>query len=209
VTERELERRAQRRLAVLPHVEEVSGNVAATCRYYGISRQCYYGWLRRFEADGLDGLTDRSQRPAPLTASHPSRHRGEIIWLRQHYHSAQPRSPCTWPATTTSRSASRGLADPQAVGAEPATRLAVLPTSSVALETLREAQLNGKAERSHRIGSEEFYRLLEGQVIDDANLFSEKLQEWEDYYNYYRPHGALSGQTPYERLRQKTQDPLS
>jgi hypothetical protein len=31
--ERELERRAQRRLAVLRHVEEVSGNVAATYRY--------------------------------------------------------------------------------------------------------------------------------------------------------------------------------
>ena len=37
MTERELERRAQRRLAVLRHVEEVSFNVAATCRYYGIS----------------------------------------------------------------------------------------------------------------------------------------------------------------------------
>ena len=46
MTERELERRAQRRQAVLRHVEEVSFNVAATCRYYGISRQCYYGWLR-------------------------------------------------------------------------------------------------------------------------------------------------------------------
>jgi transposase-like protein len=54
MTDRELERRANRRLAVLRHVEEVSGNVAATCRYYGISRQCYYGWLRRYEADGLD-----------------------------------------------------------------------------------------------------------------------------------------------------------
>jgi hypothetical protein len=29
---------------------DVSFNVAATCRYYGISRQCYYGWLRRYEA---------------------------------------------------------------------------------------------------------------------------------------------------------------
>jgi integrase len=70
-------------------------------------------------------------------------------------------------------------------------------------------RLNGKVERSHRIDSEEFYRLLEGQVIDDTNLFTDKLQEWEDYYNYHRPHGALNGQTPYERLRQKTQDPLS
>ena len=50
MTERELERWAQRRLAVLRHVEKVSGNVAATCRrYYGISRQCYYGWLRRYD----------------------------------------------------------------------------------------------------------------------------------------------------------------
>jgi transposase InsO family protein len=64
-------------------------------------------------------------------------------------------------------------------------------------------------ERSHRIDSEEFYRLLQGQVIDDTHLFTDKLQEWEDYYNYHRPHGALNGQTPYERLRQKTQDPLS
>ena len=55
-------------------------------------------------------------------------------------------------------------------------------------------------ERSHRIDSEEFYRLLEGQIIDDTNLFADKLQEWEDYYNYHRPHGALAGQTPYERL---------
>jgi hypothetical protein len=50
---------------------------------------------------------------------------------------------------------------------------------------------------------------LEGQVIDDANFFSGKLQEWVDYYNYHRPHGVLGGQTPYERLRQKAQDPLS
>ncbi|MER6415614.1 hypothetical protein ABT273_31830 [Streptomyces humidus] len=25
-----------------------------------------------------------------------------------------------------------------------------------------------------------------------------------DYYNYHRPHGGLGGQTPYERLKQKT-----
>src|SRR5581483_10013111 len=46
--------------------------------------------------------------------------------------------------------------------------------------------------------------LLDGVVIDDTKVFNDKLQEWEDYYNYHRPHGALDGQTPYERLRQKT-----
>ena len=40
--ERELKCRAKHKLAVLRHVEAVSGNVAATCRYYGISRQAYY-----------------------------------------------------------------------------------------------------------------------------------------------------------------------
>ena len=62
-------------------------------------------------------------------------------------------------------------------------------------------------ERSHRIDAEEFYALLEGLVIDDAKIFNNKLREWEDYYNYHRPHGGLNGQTPYERLRQKTQTP--
>jgi transposase InsO family protein len=32
---------------------------------------------------------------------------------------------------------------------------------------------------------------------------NDKLREWEDYYNYHRPHGALGGQTPYERLLAK------
>ena len=66
-------------------------------------------------------------------------------------------------------------------------------------------RLNGKVERSHRIDAEEFYRMLDhGVIIDDARVFNDKLQEWEDFYNFHRPHGALDGQTPYERLRQKT-----
>jgi transposase InsO family protein len=65
-------------------------------------------------------------------------------------------------------------------------------------------RLNGKVERSHRIDEEEFYRMLDGIVIDDTKLFNDRLQEWEDFYNFNRPHGGLDGQTPYERLRQKT-----
>jgi transposase InsO family protein len=69
-------------------------------------------------------------------------------------------------------------------------------------------RLNGKVERSHRIDAEEFYRMLEGVVIDDTELFNDRLQEWETFYNFNRPHGALGGQTPYERLRQKTRSPV-
>ncbi|MEX0667182.1 MAG: integrase core domain-containing protein, partial [Acidimicrobiia bacterium] len=68
-------------------------------------------------------------------------------------------------------------------------------------------RLNGKVERSHRIDAEEFYRMLEGVVIDDTALFTDHLQEWETFYNFSRPQGALGGQTPYERLRQKTKRP--
>lgn len=57
----ELDRRAKHKLAVLRHVEEISGNVAATCRYYGISRQAYYGWLKRYEAEDVEGLREPSR----------------------------------------------------------------------------------------------------------------------------------------------------
>ncbi|WP_281286892.1 hypothetical protein [Nonomuraea turkmeniaca] len=33
-----LDREAKRRLAIIRYAEEVTGNVALTCRYYGISR---------------------------------------------------------------------------------------------------------------------------------------------------------------------------
>lgn len=62
-------------------------------------------------------------------------------------------------------------------------------------------RLNGKVERSHRIDQEEFYRMLDGAMIDDTKLFNDRLQEWENFYNYHRPHGSLDGQTPYERLK--------
>jgi transposase InsO family protein len=65
-------------------------------------------------------------------------------------------------------------------------------------------RLNAKVERSHRIDAEEFYRMLEGVVIDDTELFNDRLKEWETFHNFHRPHGALGGQTPYERLREKT-----
>jgi transposase InsO family protein/transposase-like protein len=38
-------------------------NVAAFCREHGISRQTFYGWRRRYQAEGLDGLEPRSRAP--------------------------------------------------------------------------------------------------------------------------------------------------
>ena len=65
----------------------------------------------------------------------------------------------------------------------------------------RTPRLNGKVERSHRVDEQEFYQLLDKDgIADDIRLFNDKLREWEDYYNYHRPHGALDGQTPYESM---------
>jgi transposase InsO family protein len=61
-------------------------------------------------------------------------------------------------------------------------------------------QLNGKVERSHRSDQREFYQLL--SYKGDVDLES-KLDEWERFYNFARPHGAHSGQTPYEALTDK------
>jgi transposase InsO family protein len=49
-------------------------------------------------------------------------------------------------------------------------------------------QLNGKVERSHRTDQEEFYQLL--TETDNVDL-NKKLEKWEEFYNYNRPHGAL------------------
>ena len=61
-------------------------------------------------------------------------------------------------------------------------------------------QLNGKVERSHQCDQQEFYQLL--SYKGDVDLEA-KLDEWERFYNFARPHGAHNGQTPYEALRDK------
>jgi transposase InsO family protein len=58
-------------------------------------------------------------------------------------------------------------------------------------------QLNGKVERSHRTDKDEFYQLL--TYTDDVDL-NKKLEQWENFYNFNRPHTAFDGKTPYEAL---------
>jgi transposase len=83
---RAIERRANHKLALLRHVEEVSGNVAASCRYYGVSRQAYYAWLKRYEAEGFEGLKDRSSAPHHSPTATDAEVVEKILWLRQQYH---------------------------------------------------------------------------------------------------------------------------
>lgn len=314
MTEREQRQKVRHRLAVLRHAEEVTGNVAATCRYYGISRQTFYKWLNRYEEHGEEGLRDRSSRPHYSPNATNTEVVGKIIHLRRNYHFGPRKismylkryhdievSPSgVWrilvrldmnrlPASQRYKRHTRRwkryekqlpghqvqidvkFIEPIGVAAgdgrkrrkryyqftaiDDCTRLRVLriydrnnqktaiqfldyvleklPFRVEAIQTDNGAEfqgafhwhvldrgvghlyirpntprLNGKVERSHRIDAEEFYRLLDGVVIDDTDLFNEKLEEWETFYNFHRPHGSLDGQTPYERLRQKTKAPM-
>ena len=52
--------------------------------------------------------------------------------------------------------------------------------------------------------------MLDGVVIDDSRLFNDKLQEWEDFYNFQR--GCRQPRwtdDPHERLRQKATTPAT
>ena len=304
--EREQQRKVRHRLAVLRHAEEVTGNVAATCRYYGISRQCFYKWRRRYDELGEAGLRDGSSRPHHCPHETSAEVVGKIVYLRQHYHfgplkismylkryhdieighssvyrilkrlglnrlpSSQryKRHTQRWKRYEKPLPGHRVQIDVkfiepiagsrkkhyQYTAIDDCTRIRVLriyrrndqktaiqfldyvaeklPFRIECIQTDNGAEfqgafhwhvldrgvghvyikpatprLNGKVERSHRIDAEEFYRMLEGVVIDDTELFNDKLQEWEHFYNFDRPHGSLNGQTPYERLLQKTTTP--
>lgn len=62
---------AKQRLAVIHRVKEVTGNVTVSCRCFGISRQAYYIWNLRYQAEGVEGLRTRSTAPKHIPhASH-------------------------------------------------------------------------------------------------------------------------------------------
>ena len=301
MTEQQQHRRQRWRLKVLEEAS-VRGNVAKTCRHYGISREIFYQWRRRYQAEGLAGLRDRSHAPHHCPRGTAPDIVEKILYLRQHYHmgpwrigmylkryheivvgdstvyrilkrnglSRLPQNQAHKPQHQKWRRYEKPLPghrlqiDAKFLAAIPGkrksywqytaiddcTRLRVLkiyernnqknacdfvdtvlsrlPFRVQAIQTdngpefgiqfhwhvqdlhiahiyikPRTPRLNGKVERSHRIDEEEFYRLLEGVVIEDADGFNARLQEWENFYNYQRPHGALAGYSPYERLRGK------
>ncbi len=59
----------------------------------------------------------------------------------------------------------------------------------------RSPHLNGKVERSQRTDLEEFYATVD---LQDSEL-QQKLADWQDYYNEFRPHGSLNGKPPWEK----------
>ena len=297
------QRQVRWRASIIRHASEVSRNVAKTCRHFGISRQTFYKWVRRYKAHGEAGLCDRPRRPHRSPSSTPSAVVSKVLYLRQNYHFGPPRIAAylkryhdialavatvhrilqrhglnrlpsshkyqrqnhQWKRYEKQQPGHRVQVDVkfleripgstkrlyQFTAIDDCTRIRILKlydacTQKTAIQFMDEVvrrlpfrihvvqtdngaefqsrfhwhlgdqeiqhvyirprtpRLNGKVERSHRIDDQEFYQLLDkGGVRDDIHLFNKKLREWEDYYNYHRPHGALDGHTPYERLKQK------
>ena len=300
MTKAELARRLAWRFKILQQAGAESRNVARTCRHFGISRQAFYRWKRRFDAHGAAGLADRPHTPHRCPTATAKEVVSKIVYLRKTYHfgpgkiadylkrfheqslavssvhrilskHGMNRLPQNqkhrahdkrWHRYEKPQPGHRLQVDVKFLERIPGTRtrlyqftaiddctrirvlkiyeacnqatairfldevrrrlpfrIRVVQTDNGAefqsrfhghLEELdirhvyirpRTPHLNGKVERSHRVDDQEFYQLLDKDGIsDDIHLFNEKLREWENYYNYHRPHGALDGQTPYERL---------
>jgi transposase InsO family protein len=60
----------------------------------------------------------------------------------------------------------------------------------------RSPHLNGKVERSQRADLEEFWPTVDPRSRDVA----ERLAEWQHFWNWERPHSALTGKAPIDRV---------
>src|SRR5262245_23232398 len=73
------------RSRVLQHAAAL-GNVARTCRRFGISRKSFYKWRRRFTEQGDAGLCDRPRAPLRSPQATADDVTSKIVYLRQQYH---------------------------------------------------------------------------------------------------------------------------
>jgi transposase InsO family protein len=60
----------------------------------------------------------------------------------------------------------------------------------------RSPHLSGKVERAQRTTLEEFWSTVDLAVGD----LQDRLDEWQHFYNWQRPHSALGGRTPIDRV---------
>ena len=86
MTKAEQNRLVTWRLKILQHAGEEARQIARTCRHFGISRQTFYKWKRRFAEHGDAGLGDRPRRPHRCPHATPQEVVSKILYLRQNYH---------------------------------------------------------------------------------------------------------------------------
>jgi transposase InsO family protein len=87
---RELSVSEQRYQAVLAVIKDGETVVSVAARF-GVSRKTVHQWLARYEADGLDGLADRSHRPRSSPLQMPASVEVALAGLRRRHPSWGPR----------------------------------------------------------------------------------------------------------------------
>jgi transposase-like protein len=80
------QRDISRKLKVFEHAA-TSGNIAFTCRHFGISRDTFYQWKRAYAARGEKGLINSKPCPEnPTSYVPPPLIEEKILYLRRNYH---------------------------------------------------------------------------------------------------------------------------
>lgn len=78
------------KLKVFAHAEQ-SGNVAFTCRYFGISKDTFYRWRKNYQSKGKLRLINSKPCPENPKLPTPLAIEEKILYLRQTYHFGQLR----------------------------------------------------------------------------------------------------------------------
>lgn len=199
------QREIAHKLKVFAHAEQ-NRNVALTCRYFGISRNTFYRWKKNYKSKGEIGLVNSKPCPQNLKLRTPAVIEDKIIYLRQHYHFGQLRiSWYLWRYHQIKISAAGAYHVLKRHG------MNRLPQNqrkrSIPIPQRYKKQVPG-----HHVQVDVkflFFKDQNGKQVKryqytaiDVDLKA-KLAEWEAFYNYARPHAAMNGKTPYERLKEK------
>jgi len=82
----ELSANARKRLKWMDYYAGHGRNAALTCRYFGISRQTFYRWRKRYNPKRLQSLEERSRRPRRVRQPTWSLERAQAVCeLREQY----------------------------------------------------------------------------------------------------------------------------
>src|SRR5215467_13845616 len=177
-------RKVKARLRMLQHAQRISGNVSQTCRFFGVSRALYYIWKERYEKHGVAGLRDLPRRPHKIRFHIPPEIVSLILRIREERRYGAVRASLYLQRHYT-----------------PTWHLADLRISHRHIPPGC-PEVNGKVERSHKTDSQEFYQ---GRHFKHKRDLARKLKRWETEYNEDRPHLALQGKTPAEKVRELVQ----
>ena len=191
----ELSREARIRLAWMDFDRD-SGNVARTCRHFGISRQTFCRWQRRYDPYDLTSLEWRSHCPhnrRQPTWSFLLEENATASAATEFLDTLQIRMPFPIRALQVD-GGSEFAAEFEQACQQRGLHLFVLPP--------RSPKLDGAVERANCTHTEEFYQVTPCSL--EMKKLNRELRQWEKIYNTVRPHQSLGYLTPRQFLLQNS-----